>query len=69
MLCFQMFQRVRMSRGISSSQSMLRFQSSCINDFGSRMAGEIIPKGSNMLLVKLRIPRFVFYKTLSERGF
>ena len=24
------------------------------------MAGEIIPKGSNMLLVKLSIPRFVF---------
>ena len=39
---------------------MLRFQNSCINNFGSWMAGEIIPKESNMLLVKLSIPRFVF---------
>ena len=60
MLCFQMFQRVRMSSGISSSQSKLRFQSFCINSVGSRMTGEIIPKGLNMLLVKLSIPRFVF---------
>ena len=59
-LCFQMFQRVRMSSSISSSQSILRFQSSWINNFGSRMAGEIIPKGSNMLLIKLSIPRFAF---------
>ena len=67
MLCFQMFQRVRMSKGISSSQSIIRFQSSCINDFGSKMAGEIIPKSSSMLLIKLR--RLVFYKRLSEREF
>ena len=59
-LCLQMFQRVRMSSSISSSQSILRFQSSWINNFGSRMAGEIIPKGSNMPLIKLSIPRFVF---------
>ena len=63
-LCFQMFQRVRMSSGICSSQPILRFQSSCINNFGSRMAKEIIPKGSNMLLVKLSIPRFVFGTSL-----
>ena len=63
-LCFQMFQYVRMSSGISSSQSILRFQSSCISNFGSRMAGEIIPKGSNMLLVKLSIPCFVFGTSL-----
>ena len=59
-----MFQRVRMSSGISSSQSILRFQSSCISNFGSRMAGEFISKGSNMLLVKLIIPRFVFGTSL-----
>ena len=64
MLCFQMFQRVRMSSGISSSQFMLHFHISCINNFGSRMAGEIIPKGSNMLLAKLSIPRFVFGTSL-----
>ena len=52
MLCFQMFQRVRMSSGISSLQFILRFQSSCINNFSSRMATAIIPKGSYMLLVK-----------------
>ena len=63
-LCFQMFQRVRISSHISSSQSILRFQSSCINNFDSRMAGEIIPKGSNMLLVKLSIPCFVFGTSL-----
>ena len=63
-LCFQMFQYVRMSSGISSSQSILRFQSSCISNFGSRMAGEFISKGSNMLLVKLIIPRFVFGTSL-----
>ena len=50
MLCFQMFQIV---------ECMLRFQNSCINNFGSRMTEEIIPKGSNMLLIKLSIPRFV----------
>ena len=64
MFCFQMFQRVRMSSGISSSQSILRFQSSCISNFGLRMAGEIIPKGSTMLLVKRSIPRFVFDTSL-----
>ena len=59
-----MLQRVRMFSDISSSQSILRFQSSCINNFDSRMAGEIIPKGSNMLLVKLSIPCFVFGTSL-----
>ena len=49
-----------MYSSIISSQSMLRFQNSYINNFGSWMAGEIIPKESNMLLVKLSIPRFVF---------
>ena len=35
MLCFQMFQCVRMFSGITSSQSILRFQISCINNFVS----------------------------------
>ena len=60
-LCFQMFQRVKMSSGISSSQSVLRFQSSCISNFGSRMSGEIIPKGSNMLLVKLKLSHVLYW--------
>ena len=64
MLCFQMFQRIRMSSSISSSQSILRFQGSCIDNFGSRMAGKIIPKWSNMLVLKLSIPRFVFGTSL-----
>ena len=58
-----MFQRVRMSSGISLSQCILLFQSSCIN-FSSMMAGKIIPKGSNMLVVKLSIPRFAFGTSL-----
>ena len=66
-----MFQHVRMSSSISSSQSILHLQSSCINNFHSRITGEIIPRGSNMLLVKLSIPRFVFgtslYTTLTFR--
>ena len=44
----------------SSIISTLRFQNYCINNFGSRMTEEIIPKGSNMLLIKLSILRFVF---------
>ena len=60
MLSFQMFQCVRMSSSIGSSQPILHFQSPCISNFGSGMAGEIFHKGSNMLLVKLSISRFVF---------
>ena len=69
MLCFQMFQHVTVSSNISSLQSMLRFQTSCMNIFGLSMAGEIIPKGSNMLLVKLSIPRFVFGTSLYKHFF
>ena len=67
--CFQMFQHVTMSSSISSLQSMLCFQTSCMNIFGLSMTGEIIPKGSNMLLVKLSIPCFVFGTSLYNHFF
>ena len=64
MLCYQMFQRVGMSIGIGSSQSIFCFQSSCNNIWG--IAKEIIPKGSNMLLVELVVPLFVLLSILGH---
>ena len=51
---------------ISSSQSNLRFQSSCMINFGLIRQGETIPSGSKMEQSKLSNSRFVFKKVLSE---
>ena len=53
------------SDGNSSSQSTLSHHNSWMINFGSSMAGAIIPRGSNIELMKLRIPLFDTGKFLS----
>ena len=58
-------QRCFNSDGNSSSQSTLSLHNSWMMNLGSRMAGAIIPRESNIELMKLRIPLFDTGKFLS----
>ena len=55
---FQSSQRCFNSECNWSSQSKLRLHNSWMINFGSSMASAIIPRGSNIELMKLRIPLF-----------
>lgn len=54
-----MYQYLRITSGINSSQSMLYSQSSCISNVGISVAVEMTPNGSNMLLGEYSISRFL----------